>query len=203
VPRLNGADDSSISLDVTSAEAQVCLAREYGFRTWAELAEAADRAHDEHYRRLPQTSPWKLAEAAIQSGDAARLRALLDEYPGLEQEDPGMTLLGAAAQPEAGRVPREVVDVLVEAASELDAPLNLAACFNKADMVSGCSMRERMPRRGTSGASRRSRARRTTGAVRPPTSSSRARGCSRMRSTFRRSQMTSNVSPTGSTAMAS
>jgi hypothetical protein len=81
-------------------------------------------------------SPWKLAEAAIQSGDAARLRALLDEYPGLEQEDPGMTLLGAAAQPEAGRVPREVVDVLVEAASELDAPLNLAACFNKADMVS-------------------------------------------------------------------
>ena len=136
VPRLSGGDDSRVSEDVTPADAQVCLAHEYGFRTWAELAEAADRAHDEHYSRLPATSPWKLAEAAVQAGDAAKLRELLDAYPGLEQEDPGMTLLCAAAQPEAGSVPREVVDVLIEAASELDVPLNLAACFNKADMVS-------------------------------------------------------------------
>jgi hypothetical protein len=136
VPRLSGCDDNSISQDVTAADTQVCLAHEYGFRTWAELAEAADRAHDEHFSRLPATSPWKLAEAAVRAGDAAKLRALLDAYPGLGREDPGMTLLSAAAQPEAGSVPREVVDVLVEAASELDVPLNLAACFNKADMVS-------------------------------------------------------------------
>jgi ankyrin repeat protein len=32
-------------------------------------------------------------------------------------------------------VPRAVVDVLIEAGSELDVPLNLAACFNKADLV--------------------------------------------------------------------
>ncbi|HEV8631392.1 MAG TPA: ankyrin repeat domain-containing protein, partial [Thermoanaerobaculia bacterium] len=74
-------------------------------------------------------------EAAINAGDAATLRELLEQHPGLEREDPGGTLLGAAAQPEAGRVPREVVDALVEAGSELDVPLNLAACFNKADMV--------------------------------------------------------------------
>jgi hypothetical protein len=135
VPRLTDGDETSISQGATAADARVCLAHEYGFRTWAELAEAADRAHDEHYGRLPTTSPWKLAEAAVRAGDAAKLRELLDVYPGLEQEDPGMTLLCAAAQPEAGNVPREVVDVLVEAASELDVPLNLAACFNKADMV--------------------------------------------------------------------
>ena len=32
-------------------------------------------------------------------------------------------------------MPREVVEVLIEAGSELDVPLNLAACFDKADMV--------------------------------------------------------------------
>jgi ankyrin repeat protein len=32
-------------------------------------------------------------------------------------------------------VPREIVDLLIEAGSELDVPLNLAACFNKADLV--------------------------------------------------------------------
>jgi hypothetical protein len=48
VPRLSGGDDSSISQDVTATDTQVCLAHEYGFRTWVELAEAADRAHDEH-----------------------------------------------------------------------------------------------------------------------------------------------------------
>jgi hypothetical protein len=129
VPRL--ADGG----EPTSADARVCLAHEYGFRTWAELAEAADRAHETHYSRLPDAAPWKRAEAAIRAGDAAALARLLDGHPGLEHEDPGSTLLSAAAQPEAGDVPRSVVDLLVEAGSELDVPLNLAACFNKAAMV--------------------------------------------------------------------
>lgn len=47
-----------------------------------------------------------------------------------------MTLLAAAAQPEAGSVPREVVDLLVEAGSALDDPLSIAACFDKPDLVS-------------------------------------------------------------------
>lgn len=135
VPRLTGEDDQTIAERATTADARVCLAREYGFRTWAELADAADRAHLTHYSRLPPESPWKLAEAAIHAGDSAALQALLDQHPGLEHEDPGMTLLAAAAQPEAGRVRREVVDALVEAGSELDVPLNLAACFDKADLV--------------------------------------------------------------------
>lgn len=133
VPRLAG--DETVAEHVTLADARVCLAREYGFPTWSQLCDAADRAHAEHADRLDGRSPWKQAEAAIRAGDADRLRALLDEHPGLEHEDPGMTLLCAAAQPEAGDVPREVVDVLVEAGSEIDVPLNLAACFDKADMV--------------------------------------------------------------------
>jgi hypothetical protein len=135
VPRLGDADDAAIAERVTAADAGVCLAHEYGFRTWGELAAAADEACETHYSRLPAGSPWKRAEAAIQAHDASRLRTLLEQHPGLELEDPGGTLLGAAAQPEAGHVPREVIDVLVEAGSELDVPLNLAACFDKADIV--------------------------------------------------------------------
>jgi hypothetical protein len=135
VPRLARNGDEAIGERATAADAQLCLAREYGFRTWAELADAADRAHETHYSRLPAESPWKRAEAAIKAGDAGTLRALLDQHPGLEHDDPGGTLLGAAAQPEAGDVPRGVIDVLIEAGSELDVPLNVAACFNKPEMV--------------------------------------------------------------------
>jgi len=135
VPRLGDADDAAIAARATVADARVCLAHEHGFRTWDELAGAADRAHDTHYSRLPAESPWKRAEAAIQAHDAESLRSLLEQHPGLELEDPGGTLLGAAAQPEAGPVPRDVIDVLIEAGSELDVPLNLAACFDKVEMV--------------------------------------------------------------------
>lgn len=135
VPRLSGLDDQAVAARATQAEARVCIAREFGFRTWAELAEATDRACGTHYSRLPPELPWKQAEAAIWAGDAARLRSLLRQYPGLELEDPGETLLGVAAQPEAGQVPRDVVDVLIEAGSPLDGALGVAACFNKPALV--------------------------------------------------------------------
>ena len=85
--------------------------------------------------RLPAELPWKRAEAAIRAHDAPALCELLDQHPGLEHEDPGMTLIVAAAQPEAGDVPREVLDVLIEAGSALDDALGIAACFNKPDLV--------------------------------------------------------------------
>lgn len=132
VPRLHGED---VAARATQADARIALAREYGFRTWDELAEATDRAKDTHYSRLPPELPWKRAEAAIWAGDADTLRSLLQQHPGLECEDPGATLLCVAAQPEAGRVPREVVDVLIESGSALDDALSTAACFNKPDMV--------------------------------------------------------------------
>ncbi|HEY2551121.1 MAG TPA: ankyrin repeat domain-containing protein [Streptosporangiaceae bacterium] len=135
VPRLSGEDDQNIAGQATQADARIALAREYGFRTWGELAAATDRARDTHYSRLPPELPWKRAEAAIWAGDAETLRSLLEQHTGLESEDPGETLLSVAAQPEAGPVPREVVDLLIESGSALDNPLSIAACFNKADLV--------------------------------------------------------------------
>jgi ankyrin repeat protein len=44
VPRLVGASDAAVAARATESDARVCLAREYGFRTWSELAEATDRA---------------------------------------------------------------------------------------------------------------------------------------------------------------
>ena len=181
------------------ADARVCLAREYGFRTWDELAEATDRARDTHYSRLPADLPWKRAEAAIRAGDAAALRALLDEHPGLEHEDPGMTLIVAAAQPEAGDVPREVVDVLIEAGSELDDALGIAACFNKPDMV-GWLLDAGADPHAHRRASRRCRPPPTTAPARPPTCSSRAPGSSPTPSTSPPPPATSTAWRAGSTA---
>jgi hypothetical protein len=136
VPRLRDADEATIAAEATEADARVCLAHEYGFRTWAELAEATDRARDTHYSRLPPELPWKQGEAAIRAGDVERLRAVLEQHPGVEHEDPGMTLLVAATQPEAVDVPRQIVDLLIEAGStQLDDALSVAACFNKPDQV--------------------------------------------------------------------
>ena len=169
VPRLSDLDAADIAVSATDADTRICLAREYGFRTWAELAESTDHAAETHYSLLPEESPWKQAATAIQAGDAARLRELLDEHPGLEHDDPGMTLLQATAQPEAGAVPRDVVDVLIEAGSELDVPLNLAACFDKADLVGWLLDAGADAAATPSGGSRRCRPRRTTAAARPST----------------------------------
>jgi hypothetical protein len=83
-------------------------------------------------RRAGRSNPLGMLDNA---GDVERLRELLEQHPGLEREAPGGILLGAAAQPEAGTVPRDIVDILIEAGSELDVPLTLTACFDKADMV--------------------------------------------------------------------
>ncbi len=135
VPRLADLDDAAIGTRATSDDARVCIAREYGFRTWSELVQIAEYARRTHYTSLAPETPWKRAVAAIRAGDSHALRRLLDEHPGLPREDPGMTLLAAAAQPEAGEVPQEIVSMLIEAGSELNGPLGIAACFNKADMV--------------------------------------------------------------------
>src|SRR6516164_328053 len=38
VPRLSGLDGQAVAARATQADARVCIAREFGFRTWAELA---------------------------------------------------------------------------------------------------------------------------------------------------------------------
>src|SRR3954454_23307237 len=82
---------------------------------------------------------------AIRAGDAATLARLLDSDPGLVHVEVGAggSLLGEVAQPDvfgtslrhALGVDRACVEVLIERGSELDGPLNLAACFDRVELV--------------------------------------------------------------------
>jgi ankyrin repeat protein len=73
------------------------------------------------------------------------LRRLLDSHPELVRAEVGAggSLLAEVAQPDvfgtslrhALGVDRACVDVLIESGSELDGPLNLAACFDRVELV--------------------------------------------------------------------
>jgi ankyrin repeat protein len=138
VPRLAGRPAA-----LERRDARVVVAREYGFRTWRELVfyvgkEAGERASS------PSEALTAAAEA-VGAGDAAALRPILGRNPDVvfEPYGAGGTLLGAVTQPNVfganlGRelgVDRRCVELLIAAGSELDRPLNLAACFNRVELV--------------------------------------------------------------------
>lgn len=90
-------------------------------------------------------SPTSQALDAIRAGDAHALALLLDAEPGLVHAPVGAggSLLGEVAQPDvfgaslghALGVDRACVGLLIERGSELDGPLNLAACFDRVELV--------------------------------------------------------------------
>jgi hypothetical protein len=145
VPRLADLTDAMLRQRATIADARVVIAREYGFPTWRGLVEGL-RDESEAWRRARQHSePVAAALDAIRVGDAAHLKHLLDSYPemvGIEV-GAGGSLLGEVAEPdvfgsslrhELG-VDRACVDLLIERGSDLDGPLNLAACFDRLELV--------------------------------------------------------------------
>ena len=72
---------------------------------------------------------------ALRSGDAARLRTALDTDPEVVNLTVGdSTILELTTQPGAAPRSPEIVDVLVEAGAALDRALNLAGCWNLADL---------------------------------------------------------------------
>jgi hypothetical protein len=145
VPRLDGLGDAALSQRATIADARLVIAREYGFPTWRKLlAGLHEETAASRYTR-EDAEPVAAAVDAIRSGDANALRRLLRSHPELTHAEvgAGRSLLGAVAEPDvfgtslgpALGVDRECVDVLIEAGSDLDAPLNLAACFNRVELV--------------------------------------------------------------------
>jgi hypothetical protein len=140
VPRLRHFDSNALAL----SDARIVVAREYGFPTWRELASAVQRAIDEHAER--PSGDLAAAFAVIGAGDVEGLRRMLDDHPDLVRQTytgAATTLLEAITQPdvfgdhleiELGVDPH-IVRLLIERGSELDGPLNLAACFNRAELV--------------------------------------------------------------------
>ncbi len=96
-------------------------------------------------RAREHPEPVAAALAAIRAGDVTALERLLDASPELVGAEAGAggSLLGAVAQPDelgeslghALGVDRACVDLLIERGSELDGPLNLAACFDRVELV--------------------------------------------------------------------
>lgn len=73
---------------------------------------------------------------ALRSGDADRLRAVLDADPEVVNlEVGGNTMIESLTQPGAP-LSLEIVDVLIYGGAEVDRALNLAACWNLADLCS-------------------------------------------------------------------
>jgi len=145
VPRLDDLNDAALGERATMADARLVIAREYGFRTWRGLVDGLRQESEawRHARRHPK--PVAAALAAIGAGDATLLEHLLDSDPELVRIEVGAggSLLGEVAEPdvfgtslrqELG-VDRACVDLLIERGSDLDGPLNLAACFDRLELV--------------------------------------------------------------------
>jgi hypothetical protein len=102
VPRLAGLDDAALRQRATIADAQLVIAREYGFPTWRKLPAG----------RHEETAAWQhsrqhggsvaAALDAIRSADPGALRRLLCSHPELArlQVGAGGSLLGEVAQPD-------------------------------------------------------------------------------------------------------
>jgi hypothetical protein len=145
VPRLARLGDAALATRAGLADARLVVAREYGFPTWLGLVEGLRRETADWHRARRPAPPVAAALAAIQAGDAGALRRLLDAAPELVRVEVGAggSLLGEVAQPDvfgdalghALGVDRACVELLIERGSELDGPLNLAACFDRVELV--------------------------------------------------------------------
>ena len=77
------------------------------------------------------------ALSALRSGDADGLGVILDRDPELVNLPVGdSTMLELMTQPDAGPPSPDTVGVLIDAGTTLDRALNLAACWNLADLCS-------------------------------------------------------------------
>lgn len=140
VPRLATFDGASLAL----RDARLVIAREYGFPSWRDLIYYAQKAIDE-YEHRPSGALGQAFEL-IRAGDVDGLERMLDADPTLvhaQYRGAAATLLEAIAQPdvfgdhlsvELG-VDARIVTLLIERGSALEVPLNLGACFNRAELV--------------------------------------------------------------------
>src|SRR5688500_2696792 len=97
------ARDSALSL----RDAQLAIAREYGFAGWTDLTAEVEN-------RLGKGLEWAAAQARriIRDNDIARLKQLLAEYPALlswrgDVEDSGLLGMATGAYGDAGNAERE------------------------------------------------------------------------------------------------
>lgn len=111
-PRYSNASESEIcAAQLALSDAQLVIAREYGFASWLKLRE---------HVLVESGDPHELLKQAFQANDAPRLRKLLDRYPEFKARinDP----IGPFDSPAITHVrTREMLDVLLEAGADINA----------------------------------------------------------------------------------
>jgi Ankyrin repeats (3 copies) len=87
----NAADAEIFSAHLTLSDAQLAIAREYGFASWARLKrrierpKPSDQVNRPHHERIEDPS-FRRAVNLIDAGDVAGLRAYLDQHPKLVRQ---------------------------------------------------------------------------------------------------------------------
>src|SRR5689334_22069751 len=88
-PRFTEATDTAIFAgQITLTDAQLAIAREYGFPSWPRLKKhiekptLCDRLNLPHHQRI-EDATFRRAVDLLDAGDAARLRAYLQQHPDL------------------------------------------------------------------------------------------------------------------------
>ena len=102
----------------TLSDAQLVIAREYGFASWPKLKEHVESLN-------PAKDPMEELSHAIQTSDVPRARRALDQHPELKPQlndaipnaGFGTTLLLAAVQ----RTNKDLIDMLIEAGADINA----------------------------------------------------------------------------------
>lgn len=116
-PRLENVPETSIPADEFKlSDAQLIIAREYGFSSWPRLK------HEIEMRRAGLTEIFGQFAQAVRRGDTARVRELLETTPPLAERinDPVIDFDAPAVVVAAG-CNREVLDVLLEHGADINA----------------------------------------------------------------------------------
>ncbi len=127
-PRLHGATDAEIfDAQLKLSDAQLAIAREYGFPSWARLKRhiekptLSDRLNLPHHERI-EDAAFRRAVELLDAGDAAGLRDYLREHPKLAQQrvvfeggnyfrNPTLLEFVAENPVRRGRLPDNIVEV--------------------------------------------------------------------------------------------
>lgn len=110
----HAADATLAALQLTDLDAQLVLAREYGFSSWPRL--------QGHVEGPGGGEAEGQLVAAVNEGDADRIRRLLAEHPGLAAclDEPLWSFDAPALVAAVGRGDRALVEVLLDAGADID-----------------------------------------------------------------------------------
>jgi hypothetical protein len=140
-------DDQILGNKLSAGDARLVVAREYGYASFPALIEEVQLVRREQVEQCCGLSEAEVARAIglVRQGDAAGLREMVSNQPDLiaQRVSCRETLLGLVAQPQAfgvrfGRelgISRDVVQVLIDAGSDLDGPLSVAAAHNRVELI--------------------------------------------------------------------